>query len=77
MVEFFDMSLNNMTGEEVQFWAKGLADALRKVEENGLWRCPECTHLMGNPPSDYSICPHCNVEFGNDAESQEGEKLWP
>jgi rubrerythrin len=66
-----------MTGKEVKFWAKGLADAFLEIEINGLWRCPECKHLMGTPPNDYHICPHCNVEFGYDAKSQEGEKLWP
>jgi rubrerythrin len=61
------MSLKNMTAEEVEFWAKGCSDALEEVEKNGLWICPECKHLMGDPPKDYNICPHCRKEFGYDA----------
>jgi hypothetical protein len=60
------MSLDNMTFEEVQFWAKGESDALLAAEKNGLWVCPECSHLMPNPPQSYSICPHCRKEFGYD-----------
>ena len=72
------MSLENMTHEEIQFWRKGVTDALDAAAANGLWKCPLCGHLMVHPPCDYTICSHCEVEFGNDAPEYDEEhgRVW-
>lgn len=70
------VSLDNMNHYEVQFWCKGASDILLAAEKDGLWRCPECGHLMVHPPKDHNICHHCRKQFGYDAPEQEGTQVW-
>jgi rubrerythrin len=62
----------------IAHWLRGYAQALKEAEENGIWMCPCCHGWMAHPPRDYSICPHCKVEFGYDAsESDAGAIILP
>jgi rubrerythrin len=52
---------------------RGYSAALKDAKESGIWICPSCHEWMANPPRDYNICPHCDMEFGYDApESDDG-----
>lgn len=71
------MSEPELTLDNVDVWKKGLRDALAHVEQCGLYRCPECKHLMGGPPKDFNICASCGVEFGYGADERPDiEPLW-
>lgn len=57
----------------IAHFMRGYASALRDAKDKGIWICPCCHEWMANPPQDFHICPHCNVEFGYDApESRAG-----